>query len=412
MMRDGGRGATGGERGKRLSALLVMAETALTVVLLAGSGVMIRSLVKVYTANLGFDPARELMMTLLLPQGDTEPEMISLTNRLKARLESVPGIDAVAIANSRPYLPFHNVPYEIRDAPSVASGKGDPRPKTSRTITTPDYFRSLGQPMLAGRDFNNADGRGGNPVAIVNRQFASAVWPNQDAMGKHLRLFEGNAAGPWLTVIGIAPDIAQGDFSHRLYQFLPEVYLPYPQKPSNVLSVQALTRVPPATLTAAFYRELRALDRSVPLAITPQSMAEDLGQSRRYQDSISLLFLIFAAVALLLASIGLYSVVAHSVSRRTQEIGVRIALGATGARILSLISRQAIVPVGVGLAAGLAASLVVNRVLDTFIVGVSASDPIALAGAIVVLIFCAALGCLIPARRAARIDPAQAIRYE
>jgi len=141
-------------------------------------------------------------------------------------------------------------------------------------------------------------------------------------------------------------------------------------------------------------------------------MAEDLGQTHRYQGTVSLLFLIFAAVALLLASIGLYSVVAHSVSRRTQEIGVRMALGATVARILTLISSQAIIPVGVGLGVGLATSLAVNRVLDTFIVGVSPSDPIAFAGTALILILCAALGCLIPAMRAARIDPAQAIRYE
>ena len=144
----------------------------------------------------------------------------------------------------------------------------------------------------------------------------------------------------------------------------------------------------------------------------PQTVAENLGQRRRYQGVVSLLFLIFAAIALLLASVGLYAVVAHSVSRRTQEIGVRIALGATVTRILSLISSQALLPVGVGLAAGLAASLAVNRVLDTFIVGVSPSDPIALIGTTLILILCAALGCLIPASRAARIDPARAIRYE
>ena len=413
MLKDGGRGATGGERGKRLSKLLVMAETALTVVLLAGSGVMVRSLLKVYNANLGFDPSHELIMTVLLPQSDSGPEMISFSDRLKARLKTVPGVQAVAIAGGRPYLPLRNVVYETSDAPSAPPDEGAPsRPKTSRTITTPDYFRSLGLSMLAGRDFNDADDRAGNPVSIVNRQFASAAWPNQNAIGKHLRFVEGNSAGPWLTVIGVAPDIAQGDFSHRLYEFLPEVYVPYRQRPSNVLWVQALTHVPPATLANAFYRELRALDPALPLATAPQSMAENLSQNRRYEDSISLLFLIFAVVALLLASVGLYSVIAHSVSRRTQEIGVRIALGATGDRILTLIARQAVVPVGVGLAAGLAVSLAVNRVLDTFIEGVSPSDPMALAGTIVVLILCAALGCLLPARRAARIDPAQAIRYE
>jgi ABC-type antimicrobial peptide transport system permease subunit len=213
-------------------------------------------------------------------------------------------------------------------------------------------------------------------------------------------------------VIGVAPDVAQGEFMHPLFKFLPEIYVPYRQKPLDIINVQALTRVPPSTLANAFYRELYALDPALPLALSPQSMTENLGQGRRYQGTVSFLFLIFAAVALLLASVGLYSVVAHSVSRRTQEIGVRIALGATVSRILGLISSQAIVPVGVGLAAGLAASLALNRILDTFVVGVSPSDPIALMGTTVVLIICAALGSLIPAARAARIDPAQAIRCE
>ena len=219
-------------------------------------------------------------------------------------------------------------------------------------------------------------------------------------------------AGPWMTVIGIAPDIAQGDFTHPLYRFLPEVYMPYRQSPLEMIWVQALTRVPPATLANALYRELHTLDPALPLFTTPQSMEENLNQVHRYQGAVSVLFLIFALVALLLASVGLYAVVAHSVSRRTQEIGVRVALGATVVRILSLLSSHAMISVGCGLAAGLAASAFVNRVLATFIVGVSPFDPIALAGTAAILVFCAALGCLIPAARAARIDPAHAIRYE
>ncbi len=413
ILKDGGRGATGGTRGKRLATLLVTAETALTVVLLAGSGVMIRSLWKVYTAPLGFDPSREFLMTLLLPPRYTAPEAIAFTDRLKARLEAVPGIESVAISNSRPVLPLRNLAYQISDARSAAAVEDERSlPKTSWTITTPDYFRSLGLSILAGRDFNREDDAARPPVVVVNRQFADAVWPGQNALGKHLRVFEQNVAGPWLTVVGIAPDVAQGDFQDPLYRFLPELYFPYRQRRLNTLFVQARTRVAAPGLASAFYRELYALDPALPVIFAPRTMAEDLSQNYRYRGATSFLFFIFAAVALMLASIGLYSVVAHSVSRRTQEIGVRIALGATAARILRLVSSQAMIPVGCGLAAGLAASLAVNRVLDTFIVGVSSSDPIALGGTALVLILGAALGCLIPAARAARIDPAQAIRYE
>ncbi len=413
MLRDGGRGATGGARGKRFSAVLVWAETALTVLLLAGSGVMIRSFLKVYNAQLGFDPSRELMMALVLPPRYDVPEAVAFTKHLKERLEALPGVEAAAISNARPYLPPRNLPYEVEDAPPTAIFESSQsRPKTAWNITTPDYFRSLGLAMLSGRDFADQDGAAGYPVVIVNRQFADVVWPHQNAIGKHVRFYQSDAAGPWLTVVGVAPDVALAEFSHPLYRFQPEVYLPYRQGPWNGIFVQARTRVPPATLAGAFYRELHALDPALPVSIPPQSMAGNLGQTFRYQGTVSLLFLIFAAIALLLASVGLYSVVAHSVSRRTQEIGIRIALGATVSRILRLVSSQAVLPVGVGLATGLAASMAVNRVLDTFIVGVSPADPIALAGTAVILIVCAALGCLIPAARAARIDPAQAIRYE
>lgn len=411
MLKDGGRGATGGERGKRLSRLLIAGEIALTVVLLAGSGVMIRSVLQIYNAPLGFDASREMVMILNLPPRYSASETTLFADRFKARLEAIPGIESVAISNTRLGTQLQNLAYEVDD-PSLAPTNEQSLPKTSWTSTTPDYFRSLGKFMISGRDFNGADTESSIPVVIVNQQFASAVWPNQNTIGKHLRVFERNAAGPWLTVVGIAPDIAQAEFSHPLYRFMPEIYFPYRQKPLSLISVQALARVPTESLIRPFYRELNALDPTLPLNLPPQTLAENLSQGRRYQGTVGFLFLIFAAIALLLASVGLYAVVAHSVSRRTQEIGIRIALGASVSRILSLVSSQAIIPVGAGLIAGLAASLAVNRVLDTFIVGVSPSDPIALIATIVILIVCAALGCLIPASRAARIDPAQAIRYE
>ena len=413
MLRDGGRGSTGGERGKRLSTLLVMAETALTVLLLAGSGVMVRSFWKVYRADLGFDPTRILVLALNAPVRSSPAEITSFGSRLKVRLEAIPGVDSVALANSFPTRPFPQRAYEALDAPA-AGPVNDPRsrPRTEWAVVTPDYFRTLGLPMLSGREFNPSDGAATPPVAIVNRQLASTIWPHQEALGKHLRLFDGNTAGPWLTVAGVAPDVAQNNFLHPGYQFAPAVYLPLAQHPLRTFWVQARTHGPPEALSLAFQRELHALDPALPIMMGPVTLSENLEQGYRYQGTSSLLFLIFAAVALLLASMGLYSVIAHSVSRRTQEIGVRIALGATVSRILRLISGQAVVPVGAGLIAGLTASAAINRLLDIFLLNVSPTDPLSLFGAAAVLLLCAALGCVIPAARAARIDPAQAIRYE
>jgi putative ABC transport system permease protein len=247
---------------------------------------------------------------------------------------------------------------------------------------------------------------------IVNRQFAEKAWPGLNPIGKRVRLYQNDRPGPWLNVIGMAPDIAHGEFANPLYRFLPEIYMPYRQQRIGGLEVTVLTRVPPLTLAPLFYREVHALDPALAIGEQPQTVADYIAGVQRYHSTVSLLFLIFAVVALLLASIGLYSVVAHSVARRTQEIGVRIAIGASVTRILRLVAGQAITPVVTGLAVGLVASLALNRVLDTFIVGVSPSDPMTLVGTALTLLLCAALGCLIPAAKAARIDPAHAIRYE
>ncbi|HWF10917.1 MAG TPA: ABC transporter permease [Bryobacteraceae bacterium] len=413
MLKDGGRAAAGGTRGNRLSALLIMGETALTVVLLAGSGVMIHSLLKVWTVDLGFDPSRELMVGVMLPPRYNADQALAFADKLKTRIEAAPGVEAVGIADSRPILPVLNVPYELADAPSAGLiDTAQSLAKTAWIRIMPDYFRSLGLALLSGRDFDGRDRPGSPPVVIVNRQFAEKAWPGVNPLGKRVRFYQNNRPMPWHTVIGVAPDTAHGDFSNPLYRFLPQVYLPYRQQRMNSLTVTALASVPPSSLAGVFYRELHGLDPALPIGDVPQTVADFIGQMRRYHGTVSVLFLIFAAVALFLASVGLYSVIAHSVARRTQEIGVRIAIGAPVTRILRLVASQAITPVIAGLAAGLLASLALNRLLGTFIVGVSPSDPMTLVGAAVTLLVCAAFGCLIPAARASRIDPAHAIRYE
>jgi ABC-type antimicrobial peptide transport system permease subunit len=245
-------------------------------------------------------------------------------------------------------------------------------------------------------------------VAIVNQLFASKFWPGEDPLGKRLRLFDDETPGPWLTVVGMVSNIMQNDQTRQ--RFDPLVYLPYRQKPGGGMWVYLRTGIPPGGLATAFRREVQALDPDLPV-YGPFALAEHL---ESYWDSrfYGTLFLIFAAIALLLASIGLYTVVANSVSRRTQEIGVRMAVGATARDILQLVFRQGMLPLGVGLAIGLAASLAVNRLLKAELVQVSPADPITLVVTSAVLILSAALGCLIPARRAMRVDPVVALRYE
>jgi ABC-type antimicrobial peptide transport system permease subunit len=243
---------------------------------------------------------------------------------------------------------------------------------------------------------------------LVNSLFASKYWPGEDPVGKRLRLFKGNAPDSWLTVVGVVSNIMQGDETRQ--KFSPVVYLPYRQKPGNAMWVMARTRVAPTSLGAALRHEVQVVDSGLPM-FGPFTLR---GRLERYWDNrfYGSLFLIFAAIALLLASVGLYAVIAHSVSQRTQEIGIRMAIGATARDIRKLVFVQGMVPLAIGLAAGLVASLAVNRLLESVLVQVSPSDPITLVVASAVLILSATLGCLIPARRAMRVDPLVALRHD
>ena len=404
-LKDGGRGATGGGHGRHLSALLVTGEMALAVVLLAGAGVMIRSYLKIHTADMGVNTANVLGGTLNLPSEKyPRPEdKISFFDRLITRLEAMPGVESVATADTLPGWGSTKFAYQLAgDAPE------DRRRKLSTLKISPAYFRTLKATMLSGREFNDADVLTAAPVAIVNQLFASQYWPGQDPLGKRFRFFDGDTPEPWRTVVGVASNIIQNDQTRQTFD--PVVYLPYRQKPGGGAWILVRTSVPPAGLTTAFRQEVQALDPGLPL-YGPMAIADRM---ERFWDSrfYGSLFLIFAAIALLLASIGLYTVIAHSVSQRTQEIGVRIAIGGTPQDILKLVFRQGMLPLAIGLTVGLAASFAVNRLLTSVLVQVSPADPITLVVASAVLILAGTLGCLIPARRAMQVDPVVALRQD
>jgi putative ABC transport system permease protein len=406
-LKDGGRGATGGGHGQHLSALLVTGEMALAVVLLAGAGVMIRSYLKIHSADMGVNTTNILGGAVdLSPTKYPRPEdRISFYDRLTARLQAMPGVESVATADTLPSWGSSKFPYELAGAPSSDDLR---RPKLSTLKISPSYFRTLRAALRSGREFNDADVASGVPVAIVNQLFASKAWQGNDPVGRRLRLFEGNIPGPWVTVVGVVSNIMQNDLNRQ--RFDPVLYVPYRQTPGRGAWILVRTRNSSSGLTNAFRREVQALDPDLPM-YGPMSIADRM---ERFWDSrfYGSLFLIFAGIALLLASIGLYTVVAHSVGQRTQEIGVRMAVGAEARDILALVCRQGLLPSGLGLAIGLAASLAVNRVLASALVQVSPADPISLVIASAALVVSAILGCLIPARRAMRVDPMVALRHE
>jgi predicted permease len=409
-LKEGGRGAhgsgAGGGRTRHLSSVLVIAEMALAVVLLAGAGVMIRSFLKIHNAEMGVNTSNVLVAALDLPAAryPSRVERISFYDRLQTRLQTLPGVKSVAFADALPSNGPGRRPFEI----AGISQNSEQRPVMSPLTISPSYFRTMGASLLAGREFNDADGVSGVPVVLVNQKFVSQYLHGEDPVGKRLRFFRGTTPEDWLTIVGVVSNIVQNDTNRQ--RFDPVAYVPFRQNPNGDPWILARTSISSGSQAAALRQEVQALDSGVPI-YGPYTLADRL---ERYWDSrfYGGLFLIFAAIALLLASIGLYTVIAHSVTQRTQEIGIRMAIGGTPRDIRKLVFMQGMLPVGIGLAIGLAASFAVNRLLKSMLVQVSPADPITLMVAAAVLILAALLGCLIPARRAMRVDPVVALRNE
>jgi putative ABC transport system permease protein len=254
------------------------------------------------------------------------------------------------------------------------------------------------------------------PVAIVNRRFASTAWPGEDPVGKRVRLFDGKMPDAWRTIVGVASNIVQNDRTGQAFD--PIVYIPFHQRPTLDMALIARTYVAPGSLRAALRREIEVVAPDLVIGSGlgsiegPKTLTESLAFNYWSNGVNGALFLIFAATALLLASVGLYAVVAHSVGERTQEIGVRIAIGATTRDVLSLVLAQGMRPVGIGLAIGLTASFGVTPLLQSQLVRVSAIDPLTLAITTLVLVVAALVGCAVPARRAMRVDPVVALRHD
>jgi len=408
-LRDGGWGSTGGLRGRYLSGLLVVVEMALAVVLLAGAGLMIRSFVNVYNAKTGVNTKNVLVMRMFLPDAKypKPQDRISFHELLKQRLDALPGVESSTIANVMPTGGSARFPYELEHSQPVDEQH---RPTLSAVIISPDYFHVMDVRLLRGRAFTDKDGAEGQPpVAIVNQRFAEKFWPADDPLGKRFRIFDGNTPDDWLTVVGLVPNILQNDVA--VHEIDPLIYVPYRQKPQRDMSLMARTRVPAGTLGDTFRRAVQALDQDMPL-YSLRTLEQRLALNYWAQAIFGGLFAIFAAIALVLASVGLYAVIAHSVSQRTQEIGVRMALGASARNILRLVFAQGLGQLGIGLAIGLLGALGLTRTLNSLLVQVSPSDPATLMIVALVMGTSTVLGCLVPALRAMRVDPVIALRHE
>ena len=399
-----GRNSTEGHRARRVSNALVAIETICAIMLLAGAAVLGRSFFNVKQANLGVDTHRILHVDAYAQQ----PRFPSRTARrafyrdLLRRLSSIPGVESAAYGD---IPPNNGVPhrYQLSELPP---GPDSALPSVAVLYTGPGYFRTLGARLLSGRDFSDADVDTDSPVAIVNQRFADQHWHGQSPIGKSLRVlpaFPGEGDRSRVRVVGLVSNVVHND--RTLQDFPPLIYVPGGDS-------QALLRtsVAPSAVVSAVKREIYSVAPDIPAPIWP--LDELIAENYAFERDVTLLFLVFAVVALTVACVGIFAALSRLVARRTQEFGIRVAIGAKPHDILLLTLHEGLWPVVLGLVIGVVASVGVNRLLQSFLVGVTPTDPLALAGSMLLLLAAASLGCFLPARRAARIDPAAALRHE
>jgi putative ABC transport system permease protein len=410
------RGTTQGLHGRYLSASLVAGQMALAIVLMSGAGVLARSLFNVVAARTGVrDPERVLVgsMRLLSDRYPSSATRLGYFDRLEAQLRTISGIENASVASTLPVDGGRAQSFEIEGRPGPQDGEEPAQFLTAGS----HYFRLVGASAISGRDFNDDDRMAGLPVAIVNQAFVATFWPDGLALGKRLRPLDRNhKPGEWRTVVGVVPNIMQGDATRQ--RFKPLIYIPLRQEPLARAFFLVRTAVPPNRVAPAVRAEVQKLDPDVILedfTTLKATFAFDRGHMDMEHEEMgkyAAVAPIFAVIALVLAVVGLYAVIAHSVSQRTKEIGVRVALGAASNHIRRLIFREGMRPVAFGLIVGLMVSLAVNRILQSQLVGVSPYDPVTLAAAPAILSLVALLACQLPSQRALRIDPAVALRHD
>jgi putative ABC transport system permease protein len=399
-LNEGGRGTTEGGRAGRLRGALVVAEVALALVLLIGAGLMIKSFRRLQAVEPGFDPRHLLSMVVQVPADPARRERF--VDRLLEHLRALPGVVSASATN---HLPIGGdvwaEDYEVEGQPVLRLGDA---PTAIFRIMRPGYLGTMGIPLLRGRDFTEGDRLGAPPVLIVNEAFARRAWPEQEAVGKRV-----NTSGSWHEVVGVTRDARQKEWTEPATA---EMYFPERQQSVHgYLTVVMRTAGEVAGLAALAQREVTALDADL-AAPTLVGMEQVIALSL-WQPRFSLLLLnLFAALSLLLSGVGIYGVMAHAVSHRTREIGVRVALGATVGQIHRLVVGQGMRLALVGVALGVAAALGATRLMAALLFGVGPSDPATFLLVPVLLLGVALLACYLPARRATRLDPMIALRHE
>jgi putative ABC transport system permease protein len=404
-LKDGERGADGS--GRRLRSLLVVSEIAVALTLLIGSGLLVRSLVRVVNEDPGFDTERVLTVSLILPSPkyDERQARAAYWERLEGELASLPGVEAVGAVTRLPLLSGDITSALTVEGRAVAAGE---EPEVDFRRASAGYFATMGIPLLDGRALTDADGRSEQAFGVVNEAMASRFWPGESAVGKRVKLGPNPDQQDWITVAGVVGNVRHSalDVAPR-----PEVYLNYHTSPLSSPIVVVKASGDPAGVAAAVRARVREVDAEVPVfnVSTTGELASRSVAQRRFS---TVLLGAFAAVALAMAVLGLYGVMSYTVVRQTREFGIRMALGAEARDVVGLVLRRSLRIAVAGVAAGLVASLALSRLVSGLLYGVSATDGWTYVAMASLLAVTAIAASLVPAWRASRVDPAVALRYE
>jgi putative ABC transport system permease protein len=408
-LREGGRGSAGERRGWLRNSLVVL-EVALALILLIGSSLFVRSFLNLQSAQVGFDTAPLTSLRFYLPGEQYEPADAKArrVEDVVRRTEAIPGVQAAFASNFVPLGGGGGGGRVLVEGKPVEAGQ---EPRISYVATTPHLRATLGVPLLRGRDFTDTEGATRSPVALVNQTMARRLWGDEEAVGRRFRVKDNTALPDWFTVIGVVADFRhyQGDSNEAIG---PAAYVPHPYEPTlnTGLTIRVATGSP-AAVTAAVREHIKLSDPTLP--VFQVSSMEELRQRSFWEYRLfGLMFGMFGMIALLLASIGVYGLLSYSVSQRTQEIGVRVALGAARRDVLRLIVGQGLKLAGVGILLGMVGARVVTPVVGTILYNVTPSDPLSFAAVSIFLLVVATVASYVPARRAMAVDPIIAIRNE
>lgn len=417
-LRHGGRKTAGEGVPMKLRRMLVSAEVALSVMLAIGSGLLVRSLAHELGGDLGFSTPHGLTFEVTLPalhypetQRATSmehPKSVAFIGDALTRIGAVPGVKAVAIGLPLPMSGAQESTVFTADAADPRFSTGNAKPIVEYTVASPGLFTALGTSLLEGRDFSASDQEQSPGVVVINKSMAQWIWPGQDAIGKRIRLGGPRSATPWMTVVGVVAEMKRYSLTEGPR---PEMFVPYTQDPYPTFStMQFVVRSTedPAGLVSSIQRAVASVDPDIPLARirTIDELVSDVSANARFA---TLVMSVFGAVALVLAMIGLYGVIAFTVHQRRQEFGLRLALGASREQLIRMVLTDGFTLASVGLVVGIVLALTTGRLLRSMLYQVSVADPVTVGAVVVLLLGTTTLACLLPAVRASAVDPRAAL---